>query len=155
MDTPAKELYDCTLIGCSLTFHLQRLLARFVAPARYQSELEADLSSRLAERIEEAQGALRRAGCTPLATVRAAAGVMDMIFLNAYGARLLVRCSMRKACTADLKALVSMHQQRSFDHIVLLTEQAQPDDGAPSIVSFSELPVTAATIAKLQPGWAI
>lgn len=119
------------------------------------SDLEVNLAGRLADRVASAQTLLREAGCTPLAQVLAAAGVMDLVFFTACGARLLVRCSVRTSQTADVETLATIHRQRTFDHVVLLTGKSDNGASAPSIISFSELTAKAPALAMLPPGWAI
>lgn len=117
-------------------------------------DLETDLSSNLESQADRAREMLCNAGCTPLARVRAARGVMDLVFLTTRGASLLIRCSTRASTTEDAEALGEMHQQRTFDHVVLLTKRA--DQAAPTarVISFSELSDEVPDLANLQPGWA-
>jgi hypothetical protein len=80
---------------------------------------------------------------------------MDLLFFTALGARLLVRCSTKKSPSADLEALSTIHDQRTFDHVVLLCASSEERPVPPAIISFSELPAKADALAALQPGWAI
>ncbi len=155
MDTPAKQLYHCTLIGCVGGCPCNVRSLETFYPHSKSPDLEADLSRRLEAEVEKARKAFCDAGCTSLARVRAAAGVMDMIFLTVHGARLLVRCSTKASSASDVEALQQMHSQRTFDNVVLLTKARERDLGSPDIIAFAELTSKALTLAKLAPGWAL
>ena len=113
------------------------------------------MSRNLDAEVADAASVLSSAGCSPLARVRAAAGVMDMVFFTAAGACLLVRCSTKKSPAADLEALATIHFQRTFDHVILLCDRSEERPSPPSIISFTELSARASTLAELQPGWSI
>ncbi len=79
---------------------------------------------------------------------------MDMLFFTAAGARLLVRCSTKRSPKADIDALAIIHQERTFDHVILLRGESARHDEQPPIIAFAELPCRASALAMLQPGWA-